>query len=126
MSAACFRRDVALSRTRLESTFIDPHVDLVGLAVAARRGESEQILRVEFVGNAGERGTEVLSIPDFDIASTSFFAEAVTIRRRAGKSIDAFDLVIAAVARANRMAVATRNAYDFADCGVDVIDPWAA
>jgi predicted nucleic acid-binding protein len=38
--------------------------------------------------------------------------------------IDAFDLLIGAIARANGMAVATRNTYDFEDSGVELIDPW--
>ncbi|MEX0853461.1 MAG: type II toxin-antitoxin system VapC family toxin [Bauldia sp.] len=62
----------------------------------------------------------------FDMASAPFFADAVTVRRRAGKSIDPLDMLIGAIARANGMAVATRNLLDFADCGVRLIDPWGA
>ena len=36
------------------------------------------------------------------------------------------DCQIAAIARARDAAVATRNAGDFADCGIPVIDPWTA
>jgi hypothetical protein len=73
--AVRLRRDVALSRSRLESTLIDPHVDLMGLAVAARRGESKQVLRVQLIGDAGEGRTEILPIPDFDVASAGLFRD---------------------------------------------------
>ena len=61
----------------------------------------------------------------FDFAAAPFFAETVARRRKAGKSIDSFDMLIGAIARANGMAVATRNVADFEDCGVRLIDPWA-
>lgn len=62
----------------------------------------------------------------FDFAATPFFAEAVTIRRKAGKSLDSSDMLIGAIARAHGMAVATRNLSDFEDCGVHLVDPWLA
>jgi toxin FitB len=34
--------------------------------------------------------------------------------------------MIAAIARCYQAAVATRNTNDFADCGIPVINPWAA
>ena len=60
----------------------------------------------------------------FDQAAARHYAEAVTARRKSGRLIDAFDLLIGATARANGMAVATRNIYDFEDSGVDLINPW--
>jgi predicted nucleic acid-binding protein len=33
---------------------------------------------------------------------------------------------IAAIARANGAAVATRNTLDFEDCGIELIDPFVA
>jgi len=47
-------------------------------------------------------------------------------RRRAGRPIAVFDALIAATARANGAAVATRDAGGFVDCGLDIIDPWSA
>ena len=60
----------------------------------------------------------------FDADAALEFAAIVASRRRAGRPIQMPDAQIAAIARANRMAVATRNVRDFADCGVDLIDPW--
>ena len=36
------------------------------------------------------------------------------------------DALIAATARVRNLTLVTRNVADFADCGVDVVDPWAA
>jgi predicted nucleic acid-binding protein len=36
------------------------------------------------------------------------------------------DAVIAATARVHNLTLVTRNVADFADSGVDVVDPWAA
>lgn len=80
-----------------------------------KRAAAEQLLAL-FAGR----------VLPFDMASTHHYGESVTIRLRAAKSIDAFDLLIAAIARSNSMAVATRNVVDFEDCGVDLIDPWEA
>ena len=45
-------------------------------------------------------------------------------RRLAGRPVAPADCQIAAIARSRGMAVATRNVRDFADAGIDVIDPW--
>jgi predicted nucleic acid-binding protein len=60
----------------------------------------------------------------FDDGAARAFAVIAADRRRAGRPIQTPDAQIAAIARANRMSVATRNVKDFADCGVDLIDPW--
>ena len=52
------------------------------------------------------------------------YASIACDRRRAGRPISQFDAQIAAIAAANRAAVATRNVSDFEGCGVEVIDPW--
>ncbi|MCW5696054.1 MAG: type II toxin-antitoxin system VapC family toxin [Bauldia sp.] len=54
------------------------------------------------------------------------FAEIVLNRRRMGRPIPTPDAQIAAIARAAGMAVATRDVKDFADCGIDIINPWSA
>ena len=43
---------------------------------------------------------------------------------RAGQVLDLGDALIAGTARANGLAVATRNVRDFDGLGLDVIDPW--
>lgn len=62
----------------------------------------------------------------FDRAAASAFAVIASGRRKKGGPISEFDAQIAAVARIHGAAVATRNADDFRDCGIGVIDPWTA
>lgn len=60
----------------------------------------------------------------FDEDAARAFAGIVTARERAGRPISQFDAMIAAIARSQRAAVATRNIADFERCGIQVIDPW--
>jgi predicted nucleic acid-binding protein len=41
-----------------------------------------------------------------------------------GKPVSQFDAMIAGIARSRGASLATRNVKDFADCGINVIDPW--
>ena len=68
------------------------------------------------------------SILAFDDEAASKYAEIMAHRRAIGRSMEGHELdcEIAAIARANGAAVATRNVRDFADCGVSVINPWNA
>jgi plasmid stability protein len=45
-------------------------------------------------------------------------------RRADGRPIAGADCQVAAIARAHKAAVATRNGRDFAGCGIEVVDPW--
>lgn len=60
----------------------------------------------------------------FDSSAARAYAEIAVARRRAGRPISQFDAQIAAIARAAKAAVATRNVADFDGCGVEVVDPW--
>jgi len=60
----------------------------------------------------------------FDRAAASAYAVIGAERRRIGRPIAPLDAQIAAIARAHRAAVATRNVADFTDCGIEVVDPW--
>ncbi|MDE0150016.1 MAG: type II toxin-antitoxin system VapC family toxin [Rhodospirillaceae bacterium] len=60
----------------------------------------------------------------FDSAAARAYAEIAAVRRFAGRPIGETDCQIAAIARCRGMAVATRNVRDFADIGVEAIDPW--
>jgi predicted nucleic acid-binding protein len=41
-----------------------------------------------------------------------------------GKSMAAFDSIIAATARMHGYRLVTRNVRDFANAGIDVLNPW--
>jgi toxin FitB len=62
----------------------------------------------------------------FDSAAADEYAVIVPHRQRIGRRIELLDALIAAIARARGAALATRNVADFADCGIDLIDPWQA
>ncbi len=60
----------------------------------------------------------------FDTFAAWIYADIAAHRRAVGLHIDIPDAQIAAIARSNDMAVATRNINDFTDCGVELINPW--
>jgi hypothetical protein len=62
-------------------------------------------------------------IMPFDSQAAREYAILISERRRAGRPILELDAQIAAIARARKMPLATRDA-DFAECGVTVINPW--
>jgi predicted nucleic acid-binding protein len=61
----------------------------------------------------------------FNSAAAQAFVLVFLERRAAGRPISFADGQIAATARAQGAAIATRNTADFAGCGIAVIDPWA-
>jgi predicted nucleic acid-binding protein len=73
-----------------------------------------EMLAVDFAGR----------ILPFDSAAAELFAIIAAHRRGTGKPISQLDAQIAAIARANGAALATRNVADFDDCGITVINPW--
>lgn len=62
-----------------------------------------------------------------DRAAPPYFAAFRSLRRAAGRTIDAADALIAATARAHGATlIATRDLPGFEGCGVPLVDPWAA
>lgn len=61
----------------------------------------------------------------FDGAAAARYGEIVTMRRRAGRPIEAFDALIAATALATGADIATRDIAGFEGLGLGLIDPWA-
>lgn len=62
----------------------------------------------------------------FDHNAAEAYARIAASRRRDGNPVSQFDAMIAAIAASRGAALATRNVKDFAGCGIDVINPWAA
>ncbi len=60
----------------------------------------------------------------FDEDAARLFAKIVRQRDAVGHPISQFDAMIAAIARSQSAAVATRNTGDFDGCGVRVVNPW--
>lgn len=89
---------------------------------ALPRGKRRTALRTTF--DEGIRpmfGTRVL---DFDEDASIRYAELRSSMRAAGSAIGDVDAFIAAIARAHRFEVATRDVAPFAAAGVHVVNPF--
>ena len=60
----------------------------------------------------------------FDGPAARAYAAIAAERKRAGRPLAQFDAQIAAITRSRGAAIATRNASDFEDCGIHVVNPW--
>ena len=81
------------------------------------------------LAEAAERAFSLLfseRILAFDSEAARMYAVIAAARRAAGRPISHADCQIAAIARSHQAQVATRNVNDFSDCGVEVVNPWAA
>ena len=74
----------------------------------------DQIVREDFAGR----------VLPFDSPAAEVFAVIGVARRAIGRPILQADCQIAAIARVHGATVATRNTPDFADCGINLINPW--
>lgn len=61
----------------------------------------------------------------FDAAAARAFGRLTAARERTGRRIEPVDALIAAIALANQMALATRDVDDFSGLGLDLINPFA-
>jgi toxin FitB len=61
-----------------------------------------------------------------DPSAASEFGRLTAARERMGRRIEPMDGLIAAIALSNRMTLATRDVSDFADIGLDLINPFEA
>lgn len=64
-------------------------------------------------------------ILSFDRPAARAYAVIYAQRRLSGRPTSPSDCQIAAIARSQNMAVATRNTSDFTDCGLELINPWS-
>lgn len=62
----------------------------------------------------------------FDQAAAHHFARLRAIRKTAGEPLPVMDGVIASIAAAHSMTLATGNTKHFLDLGVPLVDPFAA
>ena len=60
----------------------------------------------------------------FDELAAGAFPSIAIDRRRKGRPITLFDAQIAAIAKASRAVLATRNTADFDGCGIRLVNPW--
>ena len=62
----------------------------------------------------------------YDESAARIYGELMGDRRELGLPMSVPDGQIAAIARFNHLAVATRNVLDFKHCGIDVLNPFEA
>ena len=60
----------------------------------------------------------------FDSDAAEVWAVMTVEAESRGRPMSAFDSIIAATARAHDCRLVTRNVRDFADAGVDLVNPW--
>jgi toxin FitB len=60
----------------------------------------------------------------FDSDAARVFSEIAAHRRALGRPISHADAQIAAISQMRGAKLATRNVADFADCGLNLVDPW--
>ncbi len=87
------------------------------------KGRRRTVLRRAAVDAFSRFADEILP---FDAAAATIYAQIVDHRDRKGAPISGYDAQIAAICRTHGASLATRNIKDFADVGVDLIDPWTA
>jgi predicted nucleic acid-binding protein len=62
----------------------------------------------------------------FDVAAAFAFGRIGAQRERAGRRMEPMDALIGAIALTHGLTLATRDTADFADIGLDVINPFEA
>ena len=93
----------------------------IGLLPEGRRKQGLQAVAVRILAEFHGRCLA------FDERAASRYAELVSARRRAGRSISVEDAQIAAMALAGGLVLATRNVVDFQGIeGLSVVDPFVA
>ena len=90
---------------------------LEGLPRGRRRRSLEQSYQSLFVGMADH-------ILPFDVEAALLYGPLVAAKERVGTAIDPMDAQIACIAACRGATIATRNERDFADCGVQLVNPW--
>jgi hypothetical protein len=61
---------------------------------------------------------------DFNVKTAWAYSGILASARRAGRPMTAPDAAIAAIAKPNGCALATRNVRDFATAGLEIVNPW--
>ena len=86
----------------------------VGKRRTALEGSFERFIATAFEGR----------VFPFDEHAANCYGELAFMREQAGLHVDAVDLMIVAISKANNAKIATRNIKDFKGCGVDLVNPW--
>jgi predicted nucleic acid-binding protein len=94
---------------------------LYGIELLTHGKRRQELLRAAEEMFNEDLGGRVLR---FGSEAAGSFAEIAAHRRALGKPISHADAQIAAIARLTGAKLATRNLNDFADCGLNLVNPW--
>ena len=108
-------------RDRVFTTTITQAEILYGIGILP---EGNRKQRLESSAHIVFQEEFVHRILPFDSKSAEQFAVISAQRRSQGRPISQFDAQIAAICRAHRATLATRNVDDFIDCSIAIINPW--
>lgn len=121
VSAAVETWCASQSRDSLYITTITQAEILYGIAILPD-GTRQQ--RLQNLAQAMFQEDFLNKILPFSQEAAQYFAIIASDRKGQGKPISQFDAQIAAICRSHQATLATRNTDDFADCGIDIINPW--
>jgi predicted nucleic acid-binding protein len=65
-------------------------------------------------------------VAPLDRISAAAAGDVAATRRRAGRSVEIRDVLIAGITAARKATLATRNTRHFEDLGLALVDPWAS
>ena len=63
-------------------------------------------------------------VAPFDDSAATAAAELMAANKRAGTPRELRDTMIAGIALSRRAELATRNVKHFAECGIEIVNPW--
>ncbi len=107
--------------TELATTSITEAEILYGIEVLNKSKRHDQLLAAAEAMFAEDFAGRIFA---FDSDAARNFAGIAAGRRALGRPISHPDAQIAAIAKTQGAILATRNVADFAECGLDVVDPW--
>jgi predicted nucleic acid-binding protein len=108
--------------TEIFTTTITEAEIFYGLELKAQGKRRDQLLAAAEAMFTEDLAARVLA---FDSLAARAFSRIAAHRRGMGKPIAHADAQIAAISQTRGARLATRNIADFADCGVDLINPWS-
>jgi predicted nucleic acid-binding protein len=111
----------AVRRDDLFTTALNQAEILYGIAIKPKgRKREELIVLADAMFEEDFRGR----ILPFDERAAGHFADITATRKKRGKVVGIIDAQIAGIARARGMTVVTRNAKDFQNCDIELVNPW--
>ena len=108
-------------RNTLFITAITQAEILYGISILPQGTRKQQLYRAAEDIFSREFKNRILP---FNHESANQFAVISSHRRSLGSPISQFDAQIAAICSVNKASIATRNTKDFANCRIDIINPW--